>query len=73
MTSSFKGFKYKESSGPNNGLESYSFWPTKEGLLDILKINGFKKIDVIRDFNDDYHEEKQNSSYKITYLIAHKI
>lgn len=53
MTSSIKGFKYKESSSPNNGLESCSFWPTKEGLIEILKINGLKKIDFIIDFNDD--------------------
>ena len=68
-----KGYKYEESPGPNSGLDSYSFWPTKEGLLEILKINGFKKIDIIRDFDDDYHLEKQKSSYKMIYLIAHKI
>lgn len=68
-----KGYKYEESPGPNSGLDSYSFWPTKEGLLEILKINGFKKIDIVRDFNDDYHLEKQKSTYKMIYLIAHKI
>lgn len=69
---SIKGYKYQESPGPNSGLDSYSFWPTKDGLIEILKINGFHKIDIIRDFNDDYHLEKQKSSYKMIYLIAYK-
>ena len=31
------------------------------------------EIDIIRGFNDDYHLEKQKSTYKMIYLIAHKI
>ena len=70
---SIQGFIYNESPGPNSGLDSYSFWPTKDGLIKILKLNGFEKIKIIKVFNDDYHYERQKSKYKMIYLIAHKI
>jgi hypothetical protein len=67
----YKGFRYrgklfKESVGPNSGLQSFSFWPFREDLLNMMYNTGYKQVHIIGDLTD------KGTHYKLIYLVAKK-
>ena len=50
-TNGLKGLTYKELglADPLSGMSPDSFWPTLDGLQDMLREHGFKQIDLIED------------------------
>ncbi len=62
----YKGKLFKESVGPNSGLQSFAFWPFREDLFKMLTNNGYLHIHIVRDSTD------QDTKYKLIYLVAQK-
>ena len=67
----YKGFTYrgklfKENMGPNSGLQSFSFWPFREDLLNMMYNAGYKQVHIIRDLTD------KGTHYRLLYLVAKK-
>lgn len=62
----YRGKLYKEAGGPNSGLQTFSFWPFREDLYNMLNDTGYRSINVINDLTD------QGTNYKLIYLVAKK-
>jgi len=62
---SYRGKKYKEYSGPNSGLSSYSFWPFRGDLIAMIEDAGFTEIDILSEIKDP-------NGYELIYLAAKK-
>lgn len=62
----YRGKLFHEDTGPNSGLQSYSFWPFKHDLIQMLNDTGYKHITIIKESTD------YPLNYKLLYLIAKK-
>ena len=53
----YRGMTYEEHglAEPLSGMSAYSFWPTLNGLQEMLKEYGFKNIRLIEDQPDHPH------------------
>jgi hypothetical protein len=65
-SSTYRGKLFRESTGPNSGLQPLSFWPFKEDLLRMLQDAGYGQVHTIRELVDE------PTKYKLIYLAAQK-
>lgn len=62
----YRGKLFCESTGPNSGLQRFSFWPFKQDLLHMLQDAGYGQVHILRELQD------HPTNYRLIYLAAQK-